>query len=32
VVRGVRQSPYGPQPARARRFRTPPVPLPFGFV
>jgi hypothetical protein len=31
VVRGVRQYPYGPQPARARRFRTPPVPLPFGF-
>jgi hypothetical protein len=31
VVRGVRQSPYGPQPACARHFRTPPVPLPFGF-
>jgi hypothetical protein len=31
VVRGVCQSPYGPQPARAHYFRTPLVPLSFGF-
>jgi hypothetical protein len=31
VVCGVRQSPYGPQPACACHFRTPPVPLSFGF-
>lgn len=29
VVRGIRQSPYGRQPASAYRFSTPPVPLPF---
>jgi hypothetical protein len=31
VVRGVRLSLHGPQPDVARRFSTPPVPLPYGF-